>query len=650
MKKSVVSRILGLVALYCAVFVVLVMIQFSKQGNFNYRIGSMTISGRYRMSDNGEAPANPNEHLLDGGVLVSFGGLEFSLKNKSDRFDDKGFVLIDSEGRRQPAIPESLSQTGDTARFRLPGGTEIAFTSLYSGGGPELWIAADLYDGVSALEIPFKPQRSSIARNTENGRLDILYNDTYYQFTHYGPEEEPGRLLLNGARPAVSYRARPRQQGSKSADFVISRARSEQTFNDALAAWLDQSFSRWSRTAPADEDTVIAYSGAAIERDNYQAAVASASSAFPADRRTYESSVYLGGMVQARRSFTAVERETLNRVTRLINTKSPDLLKESRVFEFLAVRNLTAQINNGLEYISSIAPESLTVDLIPGVFEGYADVKQLSLQAGNPFERLIEQSCRLISEGIQKDAGGDLVLVYHNGRAEIELNLRLGQALRRWAAGGGTTDAGSAIGADDSAGWAALGRSLVLSALFLTDGSGTAPRTLARSTAGEKDETPEERISAARLYRILGEGEYYPRAAGIGSGANAVWAWTASPAVSAVQNAEMLDIAVSFPVNETHYMIIRGIRPFGRLQLYDIDFRSDSQFERYNSSGWIYYPEDRILVVKMRHRSATEHIRIFFRREPEARSSAETGADAAQTGAASGAANETSTGGETIER
>jgi hypothetical protein len=388
------------------------------------------------------------------------------------------------------------------------------------------------------------------------------------------------------------------------ADFAITQAQSVQTFNDALDRWRDQSFAFWSRTAArhSDEDTVIAYNADSVRRGVYRTAVASTPAAFRSgSRRSYRSSVYLGGMAQARRSFTAAEQETLSRISRLISEKSPDLLKESRIFEFLSLRGLTDQITGALESLRSIDAAVLTLEYCPGIFEAYADVRSLFPRAENPLEPLIEPACNLVAGGLVKDAERDTVLVYRDGVAESKLNLQLGKALRTWA--GDTGDA-----------WAALGRSLILSVLSLADDSGAVP-ALVPAEGGETSEDTDNRISAALLYRILNPGEFYPRAAAIVSGADKIWAWTASPLVSAAQNGESLNISVSFPINETHYMIIRGLRPFVRLQLYNIDYRSDPQFERYDSSGWVYYPQDQILVLKMKHRTTIEHVRIFFREQ-----------------------------------
>jgi hypothetical protein len=598
MKKSVVPRLLGIGALYGAVFIVLVVVQFTGKGNFIRQAGAMTISGQLRPGADQEAEEAGGEYELNGGALVNFGGMEFSLKND-------GLVLIGPEGERQPAAPAQLRLRENAARFRLDQGTELVFVSLFSGGGPELRISVEFKGGPSALELPFKPQRSSVVRDPENGQMSVRYEDAYYQFAGSASGKDAGRLILDTENVSAAYRTAPGQGDFSPADFVVSRAVSAEAFAGALTQWRDQLFSTWSQMnpLPADEDTIIAYGGESLLRGNYRTALSAVAPGFlSSSRRGYESAVYLGGMARAIRSLTTADREKLNRISRLINAKSPELLKENSVFEFLWVRGLSDNVNNGLALIRSINPGSLTLEQVPGVLEGFIDFKRWRPQAENPFEPLLARCRELIAGGIQKNTGKDQVLVYLGGQAESEFNLRLGKALWRWAEESGDEN------------WAALGRSLALSVLDLSDDSGAAPQALIQSRTGELDEVPGGRISAARLYRIIEPGTYSPHAAGFDSGG--VWTWTAAGVVSAIQDSESMDIEVSFPVDETHYMLIRGLPPVARIQLYGVDFSSDASFERYDSSGWVYYPQDQVLALKMKHRENTEHIRIFFRKEP----------------------------------
>ncbi|GHV10679.1 hypothetical protein FACS189491_00650 [Spirochaetia bacterium] len=404
-------------------------------------------------------------------------------------------------------------------------------------------------------------------------------------------------------------RAVPEKTVVSPANFTIPAAQSAQTYNAAILRWRDQNFSLWTRIVPSqnDEDMFIAYEGEAIRRGNYRAALAAVPPAFlNGDQRTYESSVYFGGMEAAARSFAAAEQEKIDRLSRAISENSLDFLQESHVFEFFATREYTDYINDGAALVYSIDPAALTLELVPAVLEGFIDLQQYRFNEDNPFERLADRSCLVISEGIRRilvTAGTEeagLILVFQEDTADIEFNLRLGKALLDWATSSGNEE------------WSAVGRSIILSCLSLEDSLGMVPRALLMNAAGELSNGDLPRISSARLYRILRSGEFYPQATVVSPALNGIWAWTAAQTVSAAQEGDVLDIAVTFPTGETHYMMIRGVRPFSRLQLYYTDHSTDPQFERYDSSGWRYLAPDQILILKMRHRAAVEHVRIFY--------------------------------------
>jgi hypothetical protein len=199
-----------------------------------------------------------------------------------------------------------------------------------------------------------------------------------------------------------------------------------------------------------------------------------------------------------------------------------------------------------------------------------------------------------------------VVLVFQEGRADMEWNLRLGKALADW---------GEAADQDD---WAAIGRSIVLSVLSLEKGDGFVPAGLnvddqGHMVGGLENGQP---VSSGRLYRLLRMGEYRPRAQALSPASAGLWAWTASPNISVTQEGQVLDMAISFPAGESHYMLIRGIKPFYRLQFFGMDWRSDSQFERYDSSGWVYYPQDQILTIKVKHRTPVEHMTLYLGSPP----------------------------------
>jgi hypothetical protein len=385
-------------------------------------------------------------------------------------------------------------------------------------------------------------------------------------------------------------------------DFLLPQAQAKSDFDATVSRWRDENFELWRGLVSTqnDEDLVISYIEEAISRSAYRTAVSAIPAAFlNGNRRTHISSVYLGRLDQAVGTLAAADQEKYNRISRLIQEKSPALLNESGCFEFLYIRRYS-NIEEGVELIRSIDPDSVELVHIPGIFQGYYDWNTFFSDRENPFAHLTERACAILSEFLWMNPEETVVFIANGEVIDTEFNLRLGKALLGWAESARTES------------WAALARSITFSALSLGNNGSIAAEFLV-SLDGELSESPgTARLSSARLYPILGQGAYRPHAVALGPVADNAWAWTASGNVTTSMQNNILDIRVNFPAGETHYMIIRGLRPFTRLQFYDFDWSSTPQYERSDSSGWNYVASEQTLYIKMRHRTAEERIRIFY--------------------------------------
>jgi hypothetical protein len=610
-----------LLLLYGAVFVVLAMAQFAKQGGFTRQVGHFVVTGQYRLPGEGEPPASPNEYLLEGKASVFFGGLEF---NMSGGDEANSFLMVTRDGGREEVQPERMTISGESALFVLPGGGELNFSTHYAGGAPELRISGVFPESIAGAELPYKPLRKTGLKDSGDGQFVVFADGVTYSFGRSPLDSERRLLFLNAGGPVLSYRAIPEKRAFSPDDFIIPMAQSRQSFDEAFSRWLDQNFSLWNRTIREknDEELTAAYAEEALSRGSYKAAVSAISPAFLNGRqRTYISSVYLGRLGDALRSLNTLDREKLSRISRQINEKSLDFLKEPHVFEYLAARGHANFVEGGAGIIRSADPAQLAPEHTAGILEGFVDWKTYRPNSENPFERLIDQSCFVISEAIRMTPEGDRVCVFLGEKGEAEFNLRLGKALLDWAESSG----------NDS--WAGVARSLILSVLSLGDSSGMVKAGLLLSAEGEITEAPAPaQLTTARLYRILRPGEYGPKALSVPAPGNTIWAWTAARLVSASLRNDILDISVNFPAGETHYMILRGVRPFVKIQLYNIDFRTDPQFERYDSSGWSYNAQEQALLLKMKHRATVEHVQISY----QAAGSGAGSTNSANTGDAAG--------------
>ncbi|MCL2070272.1 MAG: hypothetical protein FWH19_04725 [Treponema sp.] len=579
MRKPVLPRILLFSLLYCAFFVALVTIQFSKRGGFTHRVGSLVVSGQYRLPDVNDRPNGPNEYYLDGEVNIIFGGMDFGIIRRGD---GNSFHLVRRDGTRDELLPERMLISGNSVIFEFPGAAELTFSTQHSGGALEMRITADFMEDVTSIELPFRPLRRTGIRDTGDGQLTVNAGGQSYSFGR-SPIDMERRLLLVRAE-GISYRVIPTRRDFSPGDFILPEAQSAEAFNEFTSRWRDHSYALWNRSISEqnNEDMVVAFAAEALNRGNYRAAVAAVPQTFLRGAyRTHDSSVYIGGLDQAYRSLIARDREKLARISRQINERSLDFLLESRVIEYLAIRGNYSIIDAGAELVRTTDPSMLSLDIVPGILEGFMDWKTFRPLVNNPFEHLVDQACFVASDSLRLSPDASRIFSLDGSSDTAEFNVRLGRALLDYA-----EDA-------QNASWTGIARSLIISALSIED-----------TRSG---------LNSASLYRILRPVNTYPRAVTIARGTNNnIWAWTAAQIVNVSQNADMLDITVSFPAGETHYMIVRGIQPFPRMQLYNIDFPSDPQFEIYDSSGWVYIPQEQCLIVKMRHRSTVENIRILY--------------------------------------
>jgi len=549
-------------------------------GSFSISTGGMNIRGRYiekRQSAEQEA------RDIAGGIKIFYGGLDFSLKEERG----KGLTLTSANGSILPVNPQKMLINGNSVNFTFSEGTVISFNSIDSANGQELHIDAEFSSSISEVTIPVFPRHSSLVK--DSGQLGIMYGGMRYVFSSLGQELEKGYLTLSKDSSFISYRSRGKQRAFDPADYVIAQA---VNYDSIMRNWLTENYNRWNQNAASlqYEDDIIAYAVQALSRGNYTNALGAISSDFRNSAgQTYRSAVFVGGTANAYRSLSSYENEKNSLITRLVGEKSLNILKEEHILDFLFTRNNLVLANEVINIINNAGPDMLVSDHCPGLLEVYYDLKRWRTDSTNPIEHLTSKMLSLISDNLNRDTEKDAVYASSKESNNSEYSMRLGKALVYWADSTKNTE------------WAGIGRSLILSAV-------------ANGNAG-------------RLHNILNPAEYYPRASLLTN--EGIWAWTVSPTIRAYYTDSNLNISVSFPANMAHFMIIRGVRPFLGIQIHSMDWRSDSQFERYDSSGWTYFPEEQTLILKLRHRAVSESVRIVYKMtaaEPVAEESAEAGA------------------------
>jgi hypothetical protein len=562
-------------------------------------MGDLVIQGRYARNKNRE----PGSFYLSGsGVSVFFGGMEFLLR--------EGFSLSGAGGE-EAAHPAAMTVTDNEVSFRLAEGPELVFTTQYTGGAIELVIRSDFsIDNTSlndvsnmppkswqSMKIPFRALATSLVQE-KNASLLVNADEVNYTFNRPAITVA-NSVVLAPRSPSISYRALPDKETADPRAFILPMAQRPEEYEPALALWLDQSYSAWGRAVSqnAEEPEIVngnqirAYMSEALKRGTYKSAAASVSrntAALP-----WEAAAYIGRLDAVLKNLASAERERSARMARLLNEKSLEFLREFQIIEYLGARGYNNLMDDAAKLLRTLDPAVMTLEQAAGFLEGALDWARYNSGKYNPYDRFVDQALYVVTESLQKDPNTAYALAFSktSQTADTELNLRLGSALLRYN--------------DETK--AALGRTLILSVLSLGDISGAVPRNITLNTPGFTRNG--ELLPSSRIYRICFTGENYARAQALGSG---LWAWTAASSVNCETVEGRQDITVTFPAGETHYMIIRGIKPFTLLQFNGITAYQDTQFERYDYSGWVYSAPEQTLLVKLRHRLPAERISLVY--------------------------------------
>lgn len=595
MKRHPFRRGFIVVTAYLAVALGLALVQFSNNTGFTMTIGSLTVSGKYAKGGDAKGQSKAGRKLV-GPLAVFFNGMEFRLAG------NEGLASVKGNTAPRPIAPASFENENNAVRIVLEDGTQLSFMTEFVDGEELLQARAAFPKGVTELRLPFRPLRSARSGEAIEGKPSLIVAGE--SFVLSGKIDNDKRaIILNSTSPTFAYGKFVAKKGFDPADFSIAAASDAASYNRIVQQWTDTAFVDWERSMAEtpDEDSVVTYTAESSRRGNYRGAVAGVPKAFlDGTDRTYRSAVYFGRLDQGLRTYAAAERDTLGRLSKMVNERDPALFIEPDLISYLDVRGNRTLLDAIAAFTLSFDPTAMTPRQAAGFLEYSKDWKRIRPNQENPFDRLEDQSLFVFS-GLLRKTQDDRVFLVENDTADSAFNLRAGRALIK------------AMGETKNKAWENIGRSLIVSALSLADASATLPTRLSLP-AGAATPVPADgqRIPASRIYRFLHPEDLLPRTVPFQlDTATSIWIWTGAP-IRAARDGNAIDIATDFPVGTTHYLLVRGVKPFVKIQLYGIDFRTDPRFERYDSSGWAYSQSEQTLMLKIKHRNPTEHIRIVY--------------------------------------
>jgi hypothetical protein len=608
MKNGAFRRALGLGLLYVGLFVVIVLVQFSRGPGLSEKFGGLSVSASYSKSSRAKPGAVPET------VRISYGGLTFLIAPNS------AAESLGADGAATPLALASIGKLPNGISVRLTPGVEIKATA--AKGPPERFaLAVSAPDGVASVRLKLLPARS-LRFFEKEGRRSVESAGATYEISLASGTLDGGALSLSlrpgdpGLALARIAQAAPAKPAATAPEkFVAQAPKDPEAFKAEIAAWRDKAWSSLSGPRfDADkiawkgpdglpvfsEKALVAYLAESLARGSYPDALArvrGAKEKWP-EKLGYASAPYLGSLVARMKALPAADLAESKRLSQLVADKSPTILEKEGLLRFLVDRSPDQLAQDALRYLASLDPAKLTVRQAVGFLSCAVDAKSLLKDEANPFKDPSAAASRAVS-GLRKTANGFFLVTEDDGSSDLRVSLIAGTCLAAYGAAAGKP---ALVGA---------GQSLVEGALGLADAQGFVPaRVLPRAQALEQRMGA---IAPEEFYPLVADNPYYPREVSFGRDvAPGLWAWTCAPSLVAQASPSRYVFTASFPAGSAHFLVLYGVKPFANIQLYDIDYSPDNDFEGYDASGYLYNRDAGALYLKMKHKKEKEDIKLAF--------------------------------------
>ena len=337
------------------------------------------------------------------------------------------------------------------------------------------------------------------------------------------------------------------------------------------------------------EQSVVAYIAAMAQNGSYKKAIDDIPQDYKKNEsRTYLSAPFLDNLSSMNTKLDSAVKESEKTIRTAASSGLLDIFTINNLASRLCIypekSDAVAVLKNAVNSDLSKA----TVAQVSGILRTYVELKSLNNEFALILEPVMESCVQRITDACTFD--NDVLTISENDTfLSVVQASEAGISLMRYGL------------ATSNETYAKAGRVIVNS--YLGESSSFDLRTL------------------TTLYPLLAYDNYfYPHIKIIrGSGKDAMWAWTCAKEIKYAKDDDgALVLTITFPLEYTHYVIFKSIPSFEQIFIYDMAFRTDPRFETYNSSGYIYKSESKTLLLKSRHKSEKEDIRMSYTPVPKA--------------------------------
>lgn len=576
MRNHIVRKSLGLFVLYAVIIVGIFVIQFRSDSIIRKTIHSMRVTLI-------EAESTDGTPTLKNQFQIVYNGIQFS-------GDDSHPVEYISNNKTQKAILRSFDTSDNSCTLNFSDGIKITFALSDDSETSPLMITGEFPEKVSEVSIVAKPLSGYTFTEQKNKQAILEGRNSTYSLI--APHLDTNKLVLLQNSKFARYSTYVKQT-EFSLDSVselagATRADWQNTINSLsqtiLSEFIRQSQSDVTFTTNLTEQTVVSYTAIMADEGRYNEALNTVPESFiKGSKRTYQSAPFFGSLANTAPGLQIQMENFKNMISQALISKSCDLFTQDNISDYFIINEHDASVMAVLSMPAELTDNNFTVAQASGILRSYAALKNAGSEIAERLSPVLEPCVKKIADSCKLD-NNKIRLSENDINLSVIAAVNAGDALISYGI------ASEAIPVE-KCGY------LILSS-YLSDLAGLDLRTM------------------CEIYPIIvHDNTYYPHFAKVRMLEGIpVWTWTIARDLKITMDENRtLYVDIDFPLGLTHYVVICGINPFRRIQIYNMDFRTDPQFEIYNSSGYVYKTNMKGLLLKSRHKSQHEIIKLYYK-------------------------------------
>ncbi|MBE6355158.1 hypothetical protein [Treponema sp.] len=569
MRKHPFRKFIGLLLLTSVILIGIFVLQFKTQSVITRTIGSLHVSIYQKENEQ-------HQMVVKNQFEAEYKGIVFYCK------EEEPVTAVNSSGEKINLELTDWNAEKKSLSLIFENGTEITFDTakheetLFSVGLSKA-------DSIKSVTIPYKFSGSSKIDTSDSTRILIYEKKNGYEFK--SPSLSSSSITISSSKNPAVVRAYNPVQKFAFTQLAGLPGTGTAEYNSSIKALRSLAVSKISAALASQPDSVSEMEIAVFVAESslsgkFNEAIDEVPVSFRnGTKRTYFTAPYFNNLASMTPSLDRHISNLVSMTDNAISRKNLDIFTIDGISDFILQEKKTNRIRNLLAMAVSAGTPNLTqAAAILNVYERiYSAAPETAASLTSLTETcasVIEDNCSLKNEVISLNGvPADSLLTY----------IQTGSAL---------IEAGQIEGKPS---WCDAGRLLV-------------------NTALNSVSSMNFHMLASAYQILIKDNQFFPHCDILGYyGNSAVWAWTCAADITyKIDEESIVNINIDFPLSYSHYIIFKGVPTFhGQIEIQQQMFRTDSRFETYNSSGYVYLADDETLLIKSRHKSQKELIRLF---------------------------------------